>query len=396
MANDVNITTTSIVEAIQTVPVSSTAPTTNQVLEYDGTEWTPTNLPSSLPPSGAAGGDLGGTYPNPIVVNIQTKALSSSLSSIGASQDGYVLTWVNGSSDWEAKATGVGSIVLAGDVTGPYNANVVSAISGNSPIVITPAQLQFATTTVSPTLKQTDLATNSGTGATLTIQAQNETGTTSIGGTLVLTSGSGTTAPGDVLLQMGGTTLLDFSGGTIGNITFTNTAASPNFSQTALASTSIANGIAGKFFIINAQNGQTATGAHTGGTGGGLNMSAGNGGTASGSTAGAGGALQFNGGIGVVDISAALAVRYQYRLGAQDLRRPDQWVLWAVLQPLREALVAHVWVVRQPVREEAFLFRAALVAKELAVVMAVREEMQQYRAAQEDSSVVVLVDQQAI
>lgn len=121
------------VEAIQTIPVSSTAPTTNQVLEYNGTEYVPTNLPTSLPPSGSAGGDLGGTYPNPTVVSVadvttgvlptanqaaqtmggdvsgttnaatvvalQGNAVESG--SLGSADDGYVLTWHNASSEWQ-------------------------------------------------------------------------------------------------------------------------------------------------------------------------------------------------------------------------------------------------------------------------------------------------------
>lgn len=59
-----------------------------------------------------------------------------------------------------------------------------------------------------PTIKQRDLTTNSGTGNTFTIQAQNETGTTSVGGNLVLTSGTGTSTHGSTILQVGGTAKL--------------------------------------------------------------------------------------------------------------------------------------------------------------------------------------------
>jgi hypothetical protein len=50
-----------------------------------------------------------------------------------------------------------------------------------------------------------DTGTASATGEKLTIQAQNATGTTSNGGELVLTSGNGTTAAGEISLATGGT-----------------------------------------------------------------------------------------------------------------------------------------------------------------------------------------------
>lgn len=53
-------------------------------------------------------------------VGIRGKTLASSLASVGATQDGYVLTWVNGSSDWEAKPGGGGgtSVTWANDLAG--------------------------------------------------------------------------------------------------------------------------------------------------------------------------------------------------------------------------------------------------------------------------------------
>ncbi len=62
------------------------------------------------------------------------------------------------------------------------------------------------TAQVTPRFRQDDKITNGGTGETYTIQAQNETGTTSTGGALTLTSGTGTTAHGNVNIQTGGGT----------------------------------------------------------------------------------------------------------------------------------------------------------------------------------------------
>lgn len=56
-----------------------------QVLTWNGAIWLP-QLPSSL--SGAAGGDLSGTYPNPTVIRLQGNPVAA-----GVPLNGQVLTW---------------------------------------------------------------------------------------------------------------------------------------------------------------------------------------------------------------------------------------------------------------------------------------------------------------
>ena len=67
--------------------------------------------------------DLSGSILSPIVVGIQGNPVQSG--TLGAAQDGYVLTWKNSATKLEFLP-----IILSGDVTGPITATIVSKLQG--------------------------------------------------------------------------------------------------------------------------------------------------------------------------------------------------------------------------------------------------------------------------
>ena len=217
---------------------------------FDGYNYVVTNI--------VVGGDLSATTNiAQTVAKIQGNPVSSAAPSVG-----NVLTWTG--STWSPSSS-AGVITLGGDVTGASNANTIVSISGTSPIPVFPANLQWAIGTPSPLLSQADFTANSGDGYTLTIQAQNATGTTSTGGNLALTSGTGTSTAGNIQFQIGGTTNLTLISS---NLQWATGISSPIISQ----ANNTNNSSVGQALTLQAQN---ATGLSS--AGGALTLTSGTG-----------------------------------------------------------------------------------------------------------------------
>ena len=76
-----------------------------------------------------AGGDLAGTSTNQTVIALQGNPVQSG--TLSSTQDGYILTWINAATKWEAKPGPVG-FMAGGDLTGTAtDQTVVSAQNGD-------------------------------------------------------------------------------------------------------------------------------------------------------------------------------------------------------------------------------------------------------------------------
>ncbi len=121
------------VVGIQGTPVSSTAPTLNQALVFNGTAWAPASLASaggSL--SFTAAGDLSGSSLTQTVIGLQGNEVSSD-----SPVDGYILTWQDSSSSWKPLAAPSG-FSAGGDLSGSASSQTVVALRNNAVLATAP------------------------------------------------------------------------------------------------------------------------------------------------------------------------------------------------------------------------------------------------------------------
>lgn len=129
----------------QTTPASGEVVITYFPEPHADSAGTPTNL--AITPVGPAGGDLGGSYPNPTVVGWRGKSLKA-----GAAADAQLYLYNNANGDWEL-------VSLSGDAT-VTNAGVVTTAS---------RELGSATATAAQTVASTATPGTDLTGLTATV-----------------------------------------------------------------------------------------------------------------------------------------------------------------------------------------------------------------------------------
>lgn len=168
-----------------------------ETIQISPTVSNPRLIQQTLPNTGAANG-----------FNLGVFAQSGQLQTGGAANNnGGQLFLVSGAQGLGgAGAVGIdGYVELRTGFTSKMRVFPTVALSAadNNSILYFENLFRVDTAQITPRLRQDDRTTASGTGETFTIQAQNETGATSTGGALTLTSGTGTSTHGNVNIQTG-------------------------------------------------------------------------------------------------------------------------------------------------------------------------------------------------
>jgi hypothetical protein len=112
------------VARIQGRTVASTAPTSGQVLSWNSTtsQWEPATVTSG---SSSLGGDLSGTTSSATVAKIQGRTIATT-----APTSGQVLSWNSTSSQWEPATVASGSSSVGGDLSGTTSNATVAKLRG--------------------------------------------------------------------------------------------------------------------------------------------------------------------------------------------------------------------------------------------------------------------------
>lgn len=180
-----------------------------------------------------------------------------------ASATGGNLTLTSGSGATNGNVnvqTGGGTRVLVTTSFTAFNDSTAAEALRITPVSTGTTQITYASTDTAAQINQT--TTGAATGATMTMQAQNAATT---GGALTFTTGTGGTNPGNMIFQIGGTTLLTLfnTTGTPNTLQWLSTTTSPIFNQQTTG------GASGQTLTVQAQNAATTGGnlALTSGTG---------------------------------------------------------------------------------------------------------------------------------
>ncbi len=141
--NGGNLAASPIVSGIRGRPIQNIAPTTGQALIYNGSSWTPATVSGA--PTGAAGGGLSGTYPNPIVSKLNNVIISAATPSSGAvltSTGSTNASWTTPSISFTSDLSGGGALtsavpVLVAKIQGspvsnavPFTGNTLTYLGG--------------------------------------------------------------------------------------------------------------------------------------------------------------------------------------------------------------------------------------------------------------------------
>lgn len=201
-----------IVTGIQGKPVSTVPPTVGQILIWDGIAWSP-SIPVSGAPSGIAGGNLGGTYPNPSVIKLQGTPIKN-ISPL----DGYMLTYIAADGYWEPKP-GVSSFSAGGDLIGTNSSQQVISLTGSGGTVTSSATtISINPNIISPIINQARQISNIPCNdLTITSQAAyvSATGSNTTAGNLILrvpADGYEVMVNASLRIEAGGSIIVDLSG----------------------------------------------------------------------------------------------------------------------------------------------------------------------------------------